>query len=531
MRWCVLLLTLAACGRVVEVRLDSRVEASPPFSRLEVDAFTPSGEPFFGETSSDEDFFPVRFEVVLSDADRKDSVSLVVRGLDQDKVTFTARLEGRLGDQLFAFIDFCGDGFTAPLAGEECDDGPSNSDSTPGACRLSCTLPACGDGVLDAGEECDDGNQTDGDGCDSTCLPTGCSSGVVTAGEVCFAENDDLRGPPNPAQILAGDLNGDSVPDLAAPYPLDGVVRVYPGDGAGLFGSLVEIPLPGVSRLASGDLDGDGSLDLVALSGSSASLLLADGAGGFSVVPGPSALGVDVRALALADLDQDGALDLLTLDRAQGALSVRPGSGSGSFGGVDPNGQILPVGALPTAFAVADLDGDTDLDVVVVRSSGLGLVLLNSGGVLAPSPTALPSIGGAPSALVVADLDGLDSLDLAVSKQENGRGFLRVFAGKGAGKFQFLADFDAPDSPSALVAADLDLDGDFDLASTGEADSLVAVQFNNSAAQFDAPRDASGGLFETRRAPVSLAAADLNGDSVPDLIAAGENLGLLLSNP
>jgi hypothetical protein len=308
-------------------------------------------------------------------------------------------------------------------------------------------------------------------------------------------------------------------------------VRVYPGDGRGLFGSLVEIPIPSVSRLATGDLDGDGALDLVALSGSAVSLLLNDQAGGFSVVPGPSALGVDVRALSLADLDGDGSLDLLTLDRAQGALSVRPGSGSGSFGGVDPNGQIIGVGALPVAFAVADLDGDTDLDVVVVLSSGLGLVLLNEGGVLAPSPTALPIIGGAPSALVLADLDGLGSLDLAVSKQDGGRGLVRVLLGEGAGKFRFLADFDAPDSPSALVAADLDLDGDFDLASTGETASIVAVQFNNSVGQFDAPRDASGGLFETRRAPVSLVATDLNGDTVPDLVAAGENLGLLLSNP
>lgn len=39
----------------------------------------------------------------------------------------------------------------------------------PGACRLDCTIPRCGDGRLDAGEICDDGNVVDGDGCPAAC--------------------------------------------------------------------------------------------------------------------------------------------------------------------------------------------------------------------------------------------------------------------------------------------------------------------------------------------------------------------------
>ena len=49
----------------------------------------------------------------------------------------------------------CGDGFV--FAGiEACDDGPLNSDSASGACRTDCSLPYCGDGVVDVanGEEC-----------------------------------------------------------------------------------------------------------------------------------------------------------------------------------------------------------------------------------------------------------------------------------------------------------------------------------------------------------------------------------------
>lgn len=40
------------------------------------------------------------------------------------------------------------------------------------ACRPDCTLPTCGDGVLDGTEACDDGNTAGGDGCAGDCSTT-----------------------------------------------------------------------------------------------------------------------------------------------------------------------------------------------------------------------------------------------------------------------------------------------------------------------------------------------------------------------
>lgn len=40
---------------------------------------------------------------------------------------------------------------------------------TPSACRPDCTIPRCGDGILDGGEVCDDGNTEGGDGCAADC--------------------------------------------------------------------------------------------------------------------------------------------------------------------------------------------------------------------------------------------------------------------------------------------------------------------------------------------------------------------------
>jgi cysteine-rich repeat protein len=40
---------------------------------------------------------------------------------------------------------------------------------SPSACRSNCTVPRCGDGILDGGEVCDDGNVASGDGCSAEC--------------------------------------------------------------------------------------------------------------------------------------------------------------------------------------------------------------------------------------------------------------------------------------------------------------------------------------------------------------------------
>src|SRR6185369_9055160 len=84
----------------------------------------------------------------------------------------------------------CGDGTLLADCGEQCDDGASNSDVTPDACRTDCRLPTCGDDVVDTGETCDDGNRTPCDGCSDFCISEPglvCGDGIAEAhcGEPC----------------------------------------------------------------------------------------------------------------------------------------------------------------------------------------------------------------------------------------------------------------------------------------------------------------------------------------------------------
>lgn len=72
------------------------------------------------------------------------------------------------GDGAIEFNARCGDGVRVKKK-EWCDWGGFNSNSKPDFCRTNCTLPRCGDDVVDGDESCDDGNAEGGDACPADC--------------------------------------------------------------------------------------------------------------------------------------------------------------------------------------------------------------------------------------------------------------------------------------------------------------------------------------------------------------------------
>lgn len=92
----------------------------------------------------------------------------------------------------------CGNGVLDD--GESCDDGDQNGDRVPNACRMDCTLPSCGDGVVDDAydEACDDGDDNSDEvpnACRTTCAEPSCGDGVVddAFGEACEPADDGIR--------------------------------------------------------------------------------------------------------------------------------------------------------------------------------------------------------------------------------------------------------------------------------------------------------------------------------------------------
>jgi len=107
----------------------------------------------------------------------------------------------------------CGNSIVDLAVGEACDDGNTVDGD---GCSAACSLPSCGDDVVDSAEVCDDGNAVDGDGCNATCTSDEiCGNGVVdvVAGEVCDDGNTTAGDGCTPDCLIEFCGNGTIDPD------------------------------------------------------------------------------------------------------------------------------------------------------------------------------------------------------------------------------------------------------------------------------------------------------------------------------
>lgn len=143
-------------------------------------------------------------------------------------------------------------------------------------------------------------------------------------------------------------------------------------------------------------------------------------------------VGTDPESVAVADFDGDGDLDLISTVRSPARLSLTRNDGSGLFGA--PEFIDLDVNADPAAIIAGDFNGDGRQDVVVTLR-GLDSIqfLPNLGnGVFGAGLTL--SVGDAPTHLTKGDWDRDGDDDLAVSNRLSGA--VSIVKNLGAGNFQ-----------------------------------------------------------------------------------------------
>lgn len=208
----------------------------------------------------------------------------------------------------------------------------------------------------------------------------------------------------------------------------------------------------------------------------------------------------------------------------------------------------IPTGPGPRAIAVADVNHDGNPDLIVTNEgsdstdSGTITVLLGDGrGAFHQAPGSPFPAGHLPNDIAVADMNHDGNLDLVIANHQSP--YLRVFLGDGRGGFRLApgspVDVHSYPHPHGVVAADFNSDGKPDAVTDSWGHNQIELLLGDGAGGLRTP----GTFFATGRRPYErLRTADFNHDGIPDIVTTnldddtvsillGDGHGLLRNAP
>lgn len=235
------------------------------------------------------------------------------------------------------------------------------------------------------------------------------------------------------------------------------------------------------------------------------------------------AVGRQPNDVALADVDGDGNLDVVTANIGSRDVSVLRGNGKGGF--APAPGSPVPVGIEAHLVVASDFDRDGALDLAVTEHDSNDVLILrgNRKGSFAAGGSRVRAIEGiAPHnhGLVVADFDGDRNPDLATSN--NNGNSVSVLLGDGRAGFRPGAGspFPVGRAPYPLAVADWNGDGRTDVATPDVSSHTVTVLVGDGRGTL---RPAPGSPHRVGDRPYFSTAGDVNGDGAPDLVVSHDD--------
>jgi hypothetical protein len=276
----------------------------------------------------------------------------------------------------------------------------------------------------------------------------------------------------------------------------------------------------------SGDFNKDGFRDLIVVDAANDKILvfLNDKKNGFKNPIGYET-GDWPSSIATADFNGDSYLDVVVITDSENSsdnLNILFNAADGTFMPpisytIDEGGRFIRNHVL----AVADVNGDGHQDIVVSNTKDTLFVFLNSGKGSFDKPIA-NIVRDGPHTLCAADFNQDGLVDIAGVRSDYDNYSICVFYSTAAGTFQAPLYYPTGRSPRhSIIASDFNNDPFIDLAVAcfGEWDFTVSHRANSSLVVLLNQKDgAFKQVFEhTETGPLSLCAADFNGDTIKDL--------------
>ena len=352
-----------------------------------------------------------------------------------------------------------------------------------------------------------------------------------------------------PIQVVAADLRKNGITDLVVAEPDSQTIGVLLGNGDGTFQPETTYFVPGPPLcVAVADINNDGKPDIVAgIIGTPQqgpiATFLGDGTGKFGApitTPGhnPIVPYLTVR-LVMQDLNKDGLPDIALID--EGLPTEEGGhtylnNGDGTFKHADYFVEADPV--FPTDLAIADMDGDGCPDIVTVEMGGTASIFH---GTCDGNVQGFPNVKGlgageAPISVRIADMNGDTKLDIVAGGGafgidplfgEEASNLVTVLLGDGTGNFATPQVYRAEPALVGLALVDLNGDNKPEVIAASQTTDTAIILLNNGQGKLDGPSGhyagyLTEGQFGASNAPFSsFLVQDLNGDGKPDLAFIG----------